>query len=179
MSSDGSSIAAEAGAKVSPSSPAPKGLLGLSGPGALSLIGGLLAGGADVRLRAGGRSMRPFLAGDEVLTLRRVDPASLRPGALVLFKSAAGRPLVHRVFSVSRASGEMTAKGDALVMPDGPVAFDDYLGKVVSVEFPGGGRIDMLSPYWRARSRIAWAWGQIKYNAARIGGPARRQSISG
>jgi signal peptidase I len=121
-----------------------------AGPGVLSLFEDLLNGGSDLRVRVTGRSMRPFLRGGEVLTLRKVPGPSLKKGDLILFRNRDGFPLLHRIVHATRkVSGTIAfqTKGDALTAFDGPVSDHEVLGKVCRIE-KGSKTINMETGAW-------------------------------
>ncbi|MGC2064323.1 MAG: signal peptidase I [Thermodesulfovibrionales bacterium] len=122
------------------------------------LCGEILSGGAGLRIRVTGRSMKPFLKGGEILTIRRVSCASLRKGDLILFDSQ-GALVLHRIIKkVYSDKGTLMfqTQGDAMRAADGPVHQDKVLGKVLKIERSlAGGRtkqMDMESAYWRVIS---------------------------
>ena len=118
-----------------------------------------------MRLRVTGRSMAPHLREGDVVTLRRGDPRSAAAGDILLFRTDAGQPVLHRV--VGRRAGRdgtprLILKGDALPAADDPVDGARVIGAAVAVERAGAGgvrrTIDLTRPRRRAWSRIlAWA----------------------
>ncbi len=103
----------------------------------------ILNDGMDLRVRVTGRSMIPFLRGQEILTVRKVPTSSLRKGDLIFFRNRQGRPVVHRIIGRIRkgaAGVTFRTKGDALTVPDEPVPSEEVLGKVCKVENGSGKR---------------------------------------
>jgi hypothetical protein len=111
----------------------------LANPLALGLLVDLLAGQGSACFTVTGDSMRPFLAGSETVTLRRVRPAAIRWGDLLLCRQAeqaGGQLLLHRVVAVQRRRGLpalIQTQGDALWTPDEPVTESQVLGRVFAV----------------------------------------------
>jgi signal peptidase I len=124
-------------------------------PEICSLFEDILNTGLDLRVRATGKSMVPFLKGEEVVTLKKVSPSSLHIGDLIFFRDRYGSLILHRIIR-KRKSGDkayLETKGDALIAFDEPVLADDVLGKVCGVEKKSGEKIryrDMTSGYWRS-----------------------------
>ena len=127
----------------------------LSSDETISLFEDILNRGLIVRVRATGRSMSPFLAGGEILTIQKVPSSSLQIGDLIFYKTREGFPLLHRIVKKQREKDMFIfqTKGDALISIDGPVTEDSILGKVCSIENRlASGKIkhiDMESKYRR------------------------------
>jgi len=101
-----------------------------------ALFEDILKSGLSLRVKVTGRSMSPFLAGGEILTIQMVPPSSLRRGDLIFFRTQEGFPLLHRIFR-KKMKGNMLVfqtKGDALFSMDAPVSERDILGKVSRIE---------------------------------------------
>ena len=106
-------------------------------PDVLGLFEEVLSNGASLRVRVTGRSMKPFLRGGEVLTIRQVSCLSLGRGDLILFRNNDDLPVLHRIIK-KRKSGDGTfcvlTKGDALMAFDGEITGERVLGKVFRIE---------------------------------------------
>lgn len=87
-----------------------------------------------LRLRVSGSSMLPAVRPGDVLSIRRCAATEARAGDLVLFRRG-DRLFVHRVLRA--AAGAVETRGDAMDVPDPPVAAPDLLGKVVAIERRG------------------------------------------
>lgn len=122
------------------------------------LIESMVESGYDLRVHVTGRSMRPFLKGGEVVTIRpaRVEPFGF--GQLILVRGAGGTLVLHRVIGRTVAGAWLT-KGDGLQAPDAPVKAGDVLGVVVLVQtVPGkirrldtrAGRLGCRLAAWRS-----------------------------
>lgn len=102
-----------------------------------------------------GRCMAPGLAeGDRV----EVAPARLYwPGDVIVFKSADGRWLVHRLLGWRRWRGRLAAvtRGDGCPCHDAPVPFGRILGRVVGPpgSAAGGGRLRAALAFLRLALR--------------------------
>ncbi len=133
-------------------------LLSLRGhqPDVLRLFEDILQNGADLRVRVTGRSMRPFLRGGEVLTIRQTPSVYLRKGDLILFRNRYELPVLHRILTKRETDDgtfSFTTKGDALMAFDEEIHEDSVLGRVLQIEKPqqtGRTRhIDMNSLFYR------------------------------
>ena len=100
--------------------------------------------GYSVRFRATGESMHPTIRAGEAITVMPVAPSDLRIADVVLYRTETS-VLAHRVLCRQKAAGARGAflvRGDACSDCDEPVAEDQILGRVVSVE-RGGRRITL------------------------------------
>lgn len=87
------------------------------------------------RLRVQGTSMLPALRPGSVVEILRADPASLRPGDVILFERA-GRLFCHRLQGWIPGSGpQLRTRGDFLGYDDPPVPLSAVLGRA---ELPPG-----------------------------------------
>ena len=125
-------------------------------PDILGLFEDILQNGADLRVRVTGRSMRPFLRGGEVLTIRQTPSAYLRKGDLILFRNRYELPVLHRILTKRETEDgtfSFITKGDALMAFDEEIHEDSVLGKVLRIERPllsgKTGHIDMSSLFYR------------------------------
>jgi len=114
-----------------------------TGENHLRLVRELLGEGLAVRLRVAGKSMEPYVADGDLITLRSVTPHALRLGNLVFSQGPGLPPILHRVVSRRRQqdrSWVIRTKGDALRTLDAPVRAEHIVGKVVAVrrESPQG-----------------------------------------
>jgi signal peptidase I len=102
----------------------------------LGLFEDILNADLNLRVRATGRSMMPFLRGGEILTIQKIPITSLRIGDLIFFKTKEGFPLLHRIIKKKFNGNKflIQTKGDALIGFDEPVTEDAILGKVCTVE---------------------------------------------
>ena len=94
------------------------------------LVVDILRSGQQLRFRASGSSMLPFIRSGDVLL---VDPGSpVRYGDVILFCAGDERLIVHRVTRVVRAHGEasVVVRGDALSRHDGVFHVREVLGRV-------------------------------------------------
>ena len=125
-------------------------------PEICSLFEDILNTGLDLRVRATGKSMVPFLKGEEVITLKKVPASSLHRGDLIFFKDRYGSLILHRIIRKRKSGSKvyLETKGDALIALDEPVLADDVLGKVCGIEKKiSGEKIryrDLTSGFWRS-----------------------------
>jgi signal peptidase I len=115
----------------------------------LDLSADLLSRGYGVRFRPKGASMYPTIKDGEAMTVEPVEACDVKRGDIILYKTAGsgGSVIAHRVVRVNKSRGYVTSfvlRGDASETCDLPIAPEQVLGKVVSVE-RGGGTIDLAS----------------------------------
>lgn len=119
----------------------------------LKLFEDILNTGSSLRIKVTGKSMAPFLKGNEILSIRKVPASSLKKGDLILFKTPQDTPIIHRIIKKDENTSFFRTKGDALFMPDRPVNQNDVLGKVCRIEetsfLPWAKSINMESFYWK------------------------------
>lgn len=140
----------------------------------LDLFEDILNSRASLRVRVTGTSMKPFLRGGEVLTIKKMPYSSLKRGDLIFFKRRLGNPVVHRIIKKSKDHMDIVTlqtKGDALLSLDDPVEENEILGKVCKIE--GANSFNMETGIWRdinyllaiihlMKSRIYFALGSFK-----------------
>jgi signal peptidase I len=125
-------------------------------PEICSLFEDILNNGLNLRVRATGKSMAPFLKGGEVITLKKVPSSSLHRGDLIFFRDRYGSLILHRIIRKRKSGNKvyLETKGDALIAFDEPVLADDVLGKAFIVERKTfGDRLkyrDLTSGFWRS-----------------------------
>ncbi|HEX8092112.1 MAG TPA: signal peptidase I [Blastocatellia bacterium] len=107
----------------------------------LDLSAELLGQGYRVRFRPKGGSMHPTIKDGEAVNIEPVEPADVRRGDIILYKSGISRGVIaHRVLGVNKSEGKVTSfvlRGDASRTSDPPVEPAQVLGRVVSVEREG------------------------------------------
>ncbi len=112
------------------------GELRLSNLGQLSMLEGVTARGASLHTTVRGYSMAPFIRDEDVVTIAPMKGSPPRVGDVVAFvKAECGKLAVHRV-----VAGEGTGwliRGDNCPEPDGVVATEKIIGRVVAVERKG------------------------------------------
>lgn len=131
--------------------------------------------------------MAPFLKGGEVLTIKKVDCASLRKGDLIFFKNLKGIPVLHRLIKKKKAKNNtfmFQTKGDSLMSFDEPLHEDKVLGKVFAIEkvisCDKAKSIDMEAFTWKNINLLIALGSVIKskaYFAARRINRVRQQSF--
>jgi signal peptidase I len=96
----------------------------------------ILTGGNNLRFRARGSSMRPFIYDGDILEIKPEHGGSIRQADIVLCKIPSGHIVAHRVVKKEQHdSGDvLLLQGDALYNPDGIIRSNEVLGVVVSVE---------------------------------------------
>src|SRR4030043_1915029 len=107
-------------------------------PEVLHLFEEILNSDSNLRVKVTGRSMSPFLRGEEILTIKKVPYTSLKIGDLIFFKNGQGYPVLHRIIKKKQVQdGVITfqTKGDALIAFDEPIKNNKILGKVCKIEY--------------------------------------------
>ena len=97
----------------------------------------ILEKGISLHVRVTGRSMSPYLRGGETLTIRKVQPESLKRGDLIFFRDQSGLPVLHRIVRIKRKEGQehvFQTKGDGTYDFDDPVPEDAIIGRVCRIE---------------------------------------------
>lgn len=95
----------------------------------------LLAAGHAARFRASGDSMYPAIRSGDYLHIVPCDASKLRLGEVILAMTERGLT-AHRIVRIRDAEGSLsiTMRGDNALRCDRPVAPEDVLGRVASVE---------------------------------------------
>ena len=133
----------------------------------LKLYQDILNSGLYLRMKVTGRSMSPFLRGEEILTIKKVPYTSLRRGDLILFKNHIGYPVLHRIIKKKQDQDDVITfqtKGDAMIAFDEPVRNNKILGKVCKIE-DGSKYINMETKMW---SRINYMAAVISLLESRL-----------
>jgi signal peptidase I len=136
-------------------------------PAVLHLFEDILNSDSNLRVKVTGRSMSPFLHGEEILTIKKVPYTSLRRGDLILFKNHLGYPVLHRIIKKKQDQDDVVTfqtKGDAMIVFDEPVRNNKILGKVCKIE-DGSKYINMETKMW---SRINYMAAVISLLESRL-----------
>jgi hypothetical protein len=124
----------------------------------LQTLDGILRRGHRVRFRADGWSMHPAIRSGEIITVAPLGRAPVHVGDVLLYRNGRG-VIAHRLAGVRRSSGrivELVLRGDAADSCDAPIAPEQVLGRVVTVEHPWTGRRRrVLSRRWSCVLRCA------------------------
>jgi signal peptidase I len=94
--------------------------------------------GAQV-MRIEGRSMLPFFGEGSVVVIKKIDPAKLRLGMVVVYTNRFGETVAHRL--VSATEGGWTAQGYNNAEPDSTVVNGTNLQGVVYATFHSNGQL--------------------------------------
>jgi len=103
------------------------------------LFGEILNNGLSLRVKVTGKSMRPFLRGGEIVTIKKVPCAELLIGDLIFFRSPQGVLVLHRIVRKKLSdSGThiFQTRGDGLMSFDEKIYENSVLGKVFLIERP-------------------------------------------
>ena len=108
------------------------------------ILADLLASGQTVRFTAPGHSMHPVIRNGDVLLVTPLERTA-RPGDILLYRDAGGRPVAHRLigFAAEDDSLSLVLKGDSAAAPDLPVRPAQVLGRVSALERDGR----LIDPY--------------------------------
>lgn len=135
----------------------------LANPDFCRLASRLIAEGMNVRLKASGNSMQPWIRDGDMITLGPADPVRLKRGDVIAFETAAGTLTIHRLVAVRDGAVGLTfvAQGDARAASDPPFGVGRLVGRVIEV-WRGGHRVRVNGPayLWRAafRRRVLAVW---------------------
>jgi signal peptidase I len=135
-----------------------------------ALSSAILTDGHAVRFRARGGSMFPFIRDCDILEVRCVEVQKVRVGDVILYRTQAGRPIVHRVIKkIVDEKDRMAAlitQGDAMMAADVPVHPDQILGCVTMVERERR-RVNVAGGIRRILG-IGWAWFPYSAHVSRL-----------
>lgn len=130
--------------------------LGLDTPDLIEAARFELSRSRRLRLRMSGTTMRPTIEDGDTITVEAIDPTTVRPHDIVLYVSASGTVVVHRVIGFEDRAGcaYAIARGDRSEFLDAPVPLTQILGRVITVERHATGRLISLRPVPSLRSRV-------------------------
>lgn len=103
------------------------------------LFADVLNRGLGLRVRVTGGSMRPFLRGGEIVTIKKVPCSELRRGDLIFFNSPDGVLVLHRLVRKKLGDGGahiFQTRGDGLTAFDEEIHESNILGRVLLIERP-------------------------------------------
>ena len=129
--------------------------LRLESGGFESLADEVLSKGDNLRFRARGISMQPFIRDGDILEIQPNAGVQFRTTDIVLCKSPKGHLVAHRVIGteIENGRGVLIIQGDALGQPDGNIDPGEVLGRVVAVIRDGEyKRVD--TPFMRFAARL-------------------------
>ena len=107
----------------------------LESDGFESLVDEVLSKGDNLRFRARGISMQPFIRDGDILEIKPNGGVFFCTTDIVLCKIPKGNLVAHRIVGIKPGEGrdKLIIQGDALGIPDGYIDPGDVLGKVVAV----------------------------------------------
>ena len=113
---------------------------------------------------ARGRSMRPHIRSGDVAHAERAEPASLRRGDVILYRSDRGQITAHRIVRVEAEEGRpvFVAAGDAFPVSRERVPADRILARVVGLR-RGGKRIDLTAAPRRFAAAVLWPVAALRF----------------
>ena len=124
--------------------------------GAFDLVRSLLHQGVSVRIRVSGRSMQPFLKGDELVEIVSLHARYPKIGDIILFRDQHGNPLLHRLVRRRYYNGvlHLQTKGDACMGVDSLVPADQVLGSIQRIVFTDHA-VDLQTPLMRWKAYLS------------------------
>jgi len=128
----------------------------------------LLRDGQRVRFRATGLSMDPTIRDGDVLTVEPVNLGEIRPGEILLYRTARG-VIAHRLVRCEEVETQLlyVLRGDASGTCDPPVSYGDVLGLVTATRRRRRSR--SLTNPWAIR------WQRLRAAATRLARGALRR----
>ena len=93
-------------------------------------------------MRIEGRSMLPFFGEGSVIVVKKIDPAKLRAGMVVVYTNRFGETVAHRL--VATTEGGWTAQGYNNETADSTVVNGSNLQGVIYATFHSSGRLDSV-----------------------------------
>lgn len=96
---------------------------------AVALVGPVLMGCTELAVLTG--SMQPALPVGSLVYIKEADPAQLQPGDVVTYRLEGDTMVTHRVVENLPEEGCLVTQGDANQQPDGQIAYDRVVGKMV------------------------------------------------
>jgi signal peptidase I len=108
--------------------------------------------GAQV-MRIEGKSMLPFFGEGSVVVVKKIDPAKLRAGMVVVYTNRFGETVAHRL--VTATEGGWTAQGYNNPTADSTVVNGSNLLGVVYATFHSNGHSDLASVVMSVPSALA------------------------
>lgn len=100
-----------------------------------SLAASILREGQNLRFRARGASMHPFIQDGDLIEVQPIGADPIRRGDVVFCRLPDNRLVVHRVIQVGQSG--LLIQGDALPHPDGHVPAENVLGRVNIIQRQG------------------------------------------
>ena len=93
----------------------------------------LFSRGSQLRFKAHGQSMFPFIHNGDILLIKPQRAAQSNIGDIILCRRPWGAYIVHRLVKKNGLTAIVT-RGDNLPNVDGPVTVDEILGRVIQIE---------------------------------------------
>jgi signal peptidase I len=127
----------------------------LEGADFTDLSSEILMGGNSIRFKAYGSSMLPWIKDGDLLTIQPFDEKEIRVGHVVLYPSAAQRPIVHRAIRIHHKGAHriIVLRGDASPKSEEQIQAEKVLGRVVRIH-RGSKAIEVdHNVWWRLASK--------------------------
>ena len=102
----------------------------------LGIASEILRNSGVFRFKARGWSMRPFLRQDDILTITPVDPASLKPGDICLFRNGHNHIVAHRFVRRKTQNDDIFLhfRSDSMIKNEDFILENQLLGMVVEAQ---------------------------------------------
>lgn len=94
--------------------------------------------GGQVFTVAATGSMKPTLDESSVVTVERVAFAALRQGDIVIYRNAAGRPIIHRLYEARGTSWLVLGDNNGSIDPEAVTA-QNFVGRVCAIFYTSAG----------------------------------------
>jgi signal peptidase I len=89
--------------------------------------------GLNLRFKASGSSMYPFIQAGDILLVEPERPAGLRIGDIIFYRCPPGSYIVHRLVKKKGAETLIT-KGDNVSYYDAPFSVEQLMGRIIHIE---------------------------------------------
>jgi hypothetical protein len=144
-------------------------VLAVEGADFIATVALAAAASVPVWFRVRGTSMTPAIQPDALVRAVRLAARAPGRGDVVVARRADGRPVVHRIWW--RQGRRVWLKGDARLVPDGPVTVDAIVAIADRVRDERGERVLERRPAWSPRIALA-RWRRLVRGIV-----ARRQGV--
>jgi signal peptidase I len=110
----------------------------ISSRGLAEMISSMMAKGIQIKIRAKGWSMEPFIRNQDVLTIAPFIQNKIKLGEIVAFKTSKSdksfRLGIHRVIQILDHENYLIKGDNSSIDPDGIVPRNQILGKIITIE---------------------------------------------
>jgi hypothetical protein len=128
----------------------------------------LLKQGNNLRFKARGSSMRPFIRDGDFVEIKPIDNFREIDSGDILFFKKQGTLCLHRLLRTE--NGKFVVKGDSNREIDGAICEENIIGKLISVE-RSGHLISFKSGWFNKLSPFSWIWYRFVCSAKELAKP--------